>query len=161
MTSVASFDDAVTAGNYTLVFSGVRIPSSAWIPGVNGWVETFTSNYRRLTSINERQNFTAASVILDGRFPAQVWEHEFRLYTETGSLGQFAELVYKFHDEINELPLPLSIHDGDTANSVVDFGNCYIEPVELDEPSELLLHAAGFVRVTFFGTTRPVVNNLP
>jgi len=162
MTSVASFDEATTAGNYTLVFSGVRIPSSAWIPGVNGWVETFQSNPSRLTEIQRRQNFTSSIVLLDGRFPAQVWDHEFVLYTETGSLGQFAELFFKLQDEIRNDPVDLRIEDGDTGNAVFEFGPCYINaPASLEEPTELLMFRAGFIRISFVGNTRPIVNNLP
>lgn len=161
MTSVASFDDATTAGNFTLVFSGVRIPSSAFLSGTTGWVQSFKSRYERLTEIIRRQNFTSTIVINDGRFPAQVWEHEMVLYTETGSLGQQAELIYKFHDEIRGTSVPLRLEDGDTGNAVIEFGNCLILPAEMDEPQELLLHRAGFIRVTFLGNTRPIVNDLP
>jgi hypothetical protein len=157
VTSVASFDDATTAGNYTLIFSGVRIPSSAWVPGAIGWVQNFTSSYERLTPINLRQNFTSTLVIQDGRFPAQTWEHEFLLYTEVPSLQTMAEVLYKLHDEIRDLPVPLTLNDGDTATEVVNFGDCYIEPASLDQPSELLLFRAGFIRVSFFGNTRPIV----
>ena len=162
MTSVASFDGATTAGNFTLVFSGVRIPSSAWIPGVNGWVETFRSEPSRLTPIARRQNFTAPNIILDGRFPAQVWDHEFVLYTETGSLGQFAEVLFKLQDEIRDLPVDLRIEDGDTGDVIFEFGPCYINaPASLEEPSELLMFRAGFIRISFVGSTRPIVNDLP
>lgn len=161
MTSVASFEDATTAGNFTMIFSGVRIPSSAWIPGVNGWVQSFNSKFERLTEIIRRQNFTSTIVLLDGRFPAQVWEHELVLYTETGSIGQMAEVIYKFHDEIQGLSAPLTINDGDTANAVFEFGNCLILPAEMEQPTELLLYRAGFIRVTFVGNTRPIVNDLP
>lgn len=157
MTSVASFDDATTAGNYTLIFSGVRIPSSAWISGTNGWIQSFKSSYSRLTDIQRRQNYTSTIVILDGRYPAQVWEHEFVLYTESGSLGQQAEILYKLHDEIDGVSYPLRMEDGDTGTAVIEFGNCLILPASLDEPQELLLHRAGFVRVTFLGNTRPIV----
>lgn len=157
MTSVASFDDATTAGNYTLIFSGIRIPSSAWLPGSNGWVQSYVSRFQRLTDINLRQNFTSTIVIQDGRFPAQTWEHEFLIYTDVPSLQTFPEVIYQLHDEISDLPRPLMLNDGDTATTIVSFGDCYIEPASLDEPSELLLFRAGLIRVTFLGNTRPVV----
>lgn len=162
MTSIASFESATTAGNFTLVFSGVRIPSSAWIPGVIGWVESFRSNPSRLTPIARRQNFTSSIVILDGRFPAQVWDHEFVLYTETGSLGQFAEVLFRLQDEIRSEPVDLRIEDGDTGNAIFEFGACYINaPASLEEPSDLLMFRAGFIRISFVGNTRPIVNDLP
>jgi hypothetical protein len=163
VTSVASFDDATTAGNFTLVFSGIRIPSSAWLSGTNGWVDSFNTNVVRFEAINRRQCYASTTVILDGRFPAFSFEHEFVLYTETGSLGQLVEAFNKlaFDEALRDVPVPLRLEDGDTGNAVVEYGNCYLETAGLDQPSSLLLYRAGFLRVTFVGNTKPIVNNLP
>lgn len=149
MTSVASFGGATTAGNYTLVCSGTRIGQ---------WVESFRSATQRLTGVRKRSNFWSSVVFLDGYYPAQVYEHEFTLYTENGSLHGFIEDFFDMSDHIHGAPLPLAIHDGDTATVVFNFGNCYMEDgPELQEPDQLLLQRAGFLVVRFIGATKPTV----
>ena len=152
MTSVASFGAATTAGNYTLVHSGTTI---------GNYVDGFTTNFSRLTPINKRQNFWASTVILDGRFPAQEWSHEFSLYTEAGSIGGLYEKFLKIHDQIDGDPQLLVMNDGNTTNAVYEFGQCYLEAAALGTPDQFNLHAAAKINVTFVGKTRPIVNNLP
>jgi len=152
MTSVASFDDATTAGNYTLTHSNSML---------GNWVDAFNSKFARLTDIARRQNFWASSVLLDGSFPAQVWDHTFRLYTEAGSLGEFYEKFLRLHDAIGSSPATLVINDGDTVNTVIGFGLCYLSGADLEVPENFLLHRAGFITVAFVGNTRPEVFDLP
>lgn len=148
MTSVASYGSATTAGNYTLVFSGGMLGS---------WVEKFTSTPRRLTEIQERQNFWSTSVILDGSYPAFVYDHEFTLYTENGSLLGFIKDFYGLHSKFTNRARPLRLMLGDTTSPAVDFGDCYLKQFGADEPQDLLLHRAGMLKLQFVGTSVPTV----
>ena len=148
MTSVASFGSASTAGNFTLIFSGVRL---------GDWVDVFKSDERRLGEIAERQNFWSTNVILDGGYPAFVFDHEFVLYTESGSLEGYLKRYLGFNGHNTSRPQPLKMHYGDTSSPVVDFGNCYLKGRTQEEPSDLLQHRAGKIRLQFTGTLAPTV----
>jgi hypothetical protein len=148
MTSVASFGGATTAGNFTLIHSGATL---------GNWVEGFNMDFKRLTPINERQNFWANEVILDGREPAIRWQHEFRLYTEAGSLGGLVEKFLLIQDQVDANPQLLTVNDGDTATVIYNYGQCYITAAALDEPDEFNQYVAAMINVTFLGKTRPTV----
>lgn len=154
MANVAGLGDinCTTAGNFTLVHSGVTLPVST-----TAWVEYFTTEFERLTPIAERHNFWGNKVILDGSFPAQIWRHEFTLFTETGSLGGFFEAMLSLHDRIEGLPRPLTINDGDTTTIIYNFGECYLVSAEPEEPSEFNKFKTGLIRASFVGNTRPTV----
>ncbi len=148
MTSVASYDDATTAGNFTLIHSTVML---------GNWIEDFNSSFGRLTPIARRQNFWSSDIILDGRYPAQVWDHTFKLYTEGGSLGELYDKFLDIYDQIHSDPATLTINDGDTATELFQFGACYLEDASLETPEAFLKYNAGLITVTFVGNTRPTV----
>lgn len=148
MTSVASYDSATTAGNYTLVFSGTRL---------GGWVDKFKSDVRRPVDIAERQNFWSSVVILDGSYPAFVWDHEFTLYTESGSLLGYVDKYFDLAAQFFTRTRPLEIRFGDTSSVAVNFGSCYMKPFGQGEPSDLLQHRAGMLQLKFVGTAVPTV----
>jgi hypothetical protein len=149
MTSVASYEDATTAGNYTLTHSGVTL---------GNWVNDYTSNPRLATEVQQRHNLWSTVVILDGSDPALVWDHEFTVYTESGSMHGF---MNKYFETSNRFYVnrarPLRIQSGDTNSVVIDFGNCYFVGQGLGEPSSLLLHRAGMLKLKFWGTQTPTV----
>lgn len=148
MTSAASYGNATSAGNFTLVFSGGLLGS---------WVEGFTSVPRR-SEIAERQNFWSTDTILDGSYPALTWDHEFTLYTEAGSVGGFMNSYFALANKFYSRSRPLRICWGTEVSSLrVDFGNCYMKPFSLENPSELLLHRAGMIKLAFVGTQTPTV----
>jgi hypothetical protein len=154
MASLTDYGWATTAGNYTLVFSGATI---------GNWVQAHRTKVRRITPVRRRHNFWNANVLLDGKYPAKVWEHEFLLYTEAGSTSVvshvifFADMYYGFSDQIGDTAYPLTINQGDTAIVVINFGSCHCEGYDQEDPRDLLLHRAGMVRFRFVGNTKPVV----
>jgi hypothetical protein len=148
VTSVASYGNATTAGNYTLVFSGTRL---------GDWVETFKSGVSRPTEIAVRQNLWSTTVLLDGSYPAFSWDHEFVVYTESGSLRGYLDRYFSFARQFFSRTRPLELRAGDTTSVVVDFGNCYMKPFTQENPGDLLLQRAGMIRLQFIGTAVPTV----
>lgn len=137
---------ATTAGNYILKFGGFTLGT---------WVEKFTSSMKRHNEVQVRHNFWSTAVVLDGQFPAIVYEHEFTLYADAVSRETFAEEFHDFSDYFSGLENLLEIQDADGA-SICSFGMCYLtgQP-ELKTPEALLMFAAGFVALKFIGRTKP------
>lgn len=148
MTSVASYGWASTCGNYTLLFSGSML---------GRWIESFTSVPRRLTEISERQNLWATTAVLDGAYPCFVWDSEFKLYCETGSLVGYLKDYFALNTKFYNAVRPLEMRYGDTTSVVINFGNCYMKPWSQEEPGDLLLQRAGMMKFKFVGTLAPTV----
>ena len=108
MTDCTSFGSSV----YTLVFSGDTIGTH-----IHDWKTTS----RRMSEIAERQNFWASDVILDGRYPALVYEHVFMLYMESTDEVDYAHDVLLLNTKIEGDPRALNIICSE--NTVVCFGN--------------------------------------
>ena len=140
--------DASTVGNRTLEFNSIQ---------VGNWVESFNSTWRRTSDIQEVQCFWANEAILDGGFPALIWEHEITIYDEEADRKTFADFFVDLGDKVNASRQSLEIVAASASYAAVDFGLCYIQPPELVEPDALLLFEAGFVTLRFIGTTKPVV----
>lgn len=139
--------DPIFAGQQTLIFSGSTLLQSHFI-------QSMRSSWRRLTAIQRRQNLWAPNVILDGRYPAQVWEHEFLVYTEANSTPlEFAHLFWGMESKVTSTPQLLVLQEN--GSDRVNFGSCYLEVSNMDEPKELLLYRAGFMKVRFLGNTSP------
>lgn len=151
MTSVASYGAATTAGNYTLVFSGTRVGSLAWIEG-------YTSSMRRATEVVAQHPFWGSEAVLDGRYPALVWLHRFRLHMVSSTREDFMETFFNLSQHYSAERQALGIFDGDTATVVASFGTCLMtESAVLEEPDELLSFAEGKITVNFIGTKKPTV----
>lgn len=147
MTSVNSYGDSTSAGNYTLVFSGTFL---------GDWIDTYSSVPSKVTPTAVRQNFWATQVILDSSYPALVHSHTFKVYTESGSLaGYFKRYHGMALQMMKNRPYPLQIWSGTSTPVVVDFGSCTMESYEPSE--ELLQYRAGFLTLSFQGTQIPSV----
>lgn len=125
---------------------------------VGDFVQRFQSSFSRLTPIAERQNFWCNTVILDGRFPAQVWRHEFVLYNEEATRGQLAEWLYNLEALITSDAATLTLISSvttPTGFSQMNYGACYLEDATQEDPRDLGEFWAGYFRLTFVGNTRP------
>lgn len=156
MTSVASYDAATTAGNFTLVGSGVTFPNTFC------WMEDFTTRPILATDVNVRQNFWASSVVLDGRYPALYFEHSFKMFCEaTSTTTPFSQQVRLYtiftsiSSAINGNLQPLEIRDGNTANARIHFGPSYLKDWEYDE--DFLKYGCGFFTLNWVSTNVPSV----
>lgn len=146
MTSVNSYGEATTAGNFTLVHSGTAL-------GL--WIDAWNTKARRLTEIAERQNFWSQQVILDGSYPALAWDHSFTVYSEANSLNTYINSYVALANRIQSRAYPLEIWSGTSTPVVWYFGNCYLKDFGQEEPKDLMLHAAGMIRLNFVGTVIP------
>lgn len=135
---------------YTLVFSGAAVGDKL--------VQGYRTTPKRATEINVRQNFWASNVLLDGRYPALWYEHSFLIYEEKAGPHQYAKSWHDKHSTlISTVPLPLIVRHGTSSADIVAFGSCYMQPLEQQQPEELLLYAAGIYRAIFWGTCNPSV----
>ena len=147
MTSVNSYGDATTAGNHTLVFSGTFL---------GDWIDSYNSVPSKTTPTAVRQNFWAMNAILDNSYPALVHNHEFKLYTESGSLAGFLKRYHALPAQmLKNRPYPLQMWSGTTTPVVVDFGLCCLESIQHD--GDLLLYRAGFITLGFIGSSAATV----
>lgn len=145
-------EPSIIPGQWTLVYSGTGVSSAVSFPTshfVQGWVPKF----RRLTDIQQRQNFWCNDVILDGRFPAQVWEHEFNIFTEAVSVTEFAQRYTDLQSLFFSVASTLVIQENGS-NKII-LGPCLMQPPALEQPREQLQFRAGFLRIRFLGTTAP------
>jgi hypothetical protein len=141
-------EPSIIPGQWTLVFSTatVTFPTSSF-------VQAWTPKFRRLTAVQERQNFWCNDVIIDGRFPAQVWEHEFNIFTEAVSVTEYAQRYTDLQSLFLSDPTTLVIQEN-AADKIV-LGGCYMRPPGLEEPKELLQFRAGFLKIMFLGNKAP------
>lgn len=130
---------------YTLVFSGTTLGDH---------LHGFHSRFRRATEVRARHCFWDSDVILDGSYPALIWEHTFTLYTESGSVVGFTQEFLNLADHIQGTPLNLKIITS-VGTLVLDFGSCYLQEPDLEKPDMLLFQKAGFVNARFIGNTKP------
>lgn len=134
------------SSTYTLVFSGSTIGDH---------IHDLKTTYGRLTEIAQRQNFWASDVILDGRYPALVFEHTFTLYKNSGGAVDYAKMFFALANKIEGDPRSLVAKIKST--TVISFGDCYMEPPEQQEPDSLLLTEAGLFTLKFLGTQIPSI----
>jgi len=142
--------EPVFAGNMTLVFSTAV---------VGDFVQDFRlAQAARLTPIAERQNFWCPDVLLDGRYPAQIFRHEFKVYREEASRGEFVQFGYDLEDlimsDVATLTLVSSVASV-TGFSEISYGGCYLEDFRQEDPTDLGLFRAGYFRLTFVGNVKP------
>ena len=137
----------VLPGTWTLNFSGSTIIQSSF-------VQSFRTSFRRAVPVAQRPKLWSPTVILDGNYPAQVWQHDFLLYNEASTPCDFAEEFIDLETKISSFAIPIVLQDN--AVDRIDFGSCFLEPPSLAQPQELLLYRAGYIRVRFLGNTRPV-----
>jgi hypothetical protein len=142
MTDCATYGSTV----FTLIFSGSIIGDHIY---------STISRPRLATKINERQNLWASSVVLDGRYPALVHDHQFVVYNEESYRLDYMRWFYNLASRIDGDPHSLTINLGN--NVVVAFGDCYLLEPQQREPDSLLLQSAGLVEVAFLGTSIPSV----
>ena len=138
---------------YTLMFTPADL--STWK------IFTVKTHATRLTPIQQRQAYWANNVVLDGRYPALVWEHEF-MATQVNSnpidYYKSALALYQTPPVNGNLaPLILQTAVGGTTYDVVNYGNCYLEDTAQSQPGEFLIAEAGMQVFKFLGTVLPSV----
>lgn len=135
---------------YTLVFSGTTVGTKlvAWAP-----------NWAYATEINKRHNYWATQALLDGRYPALIWSHEFDLYLESTSVKSYMSEYFRLTSSfVTTQPRPTSIcYANSPTGVVVSLGNCYLDNVSQKQPDKLLLIEAGIVTLRFLGTSIPSI----
>lgn len=134
---------------FTLVFSGTTLGDH---------VHTYQSKPVRVSEIDAKHNFWASSAILDGSYPALVWEHQFSLYKSATNEVEFVRFFVNLATHVNSRPLPLELKY--ETQTVVAFGSCYLDVSEHEEPDSLLHTAAGLVSLRFRGTSLPSVSTI-
>ena len=130
----------------TLVYSGTTLGDH---------IHGMQTMPQRMTAVRRCHNFWASVPVLDGRYPALVYEHTFLVYNEEVSELDYLRWYAELAQQIAGDPYPLEVRIND--NVAVAFGNCYVEPASQKEPDTLLLHAAGVVELPFIGTDIPSV----
>lgn len=147
---------------YTLSFTP-GITSNTLVGDLLGWtIFGFKMKSYRLTPIQKRQNYWAQFVILDGRYPALVWEHEFQATliasTPLQFVQQFLNLAGDPPVDANPLPLVLRANTNGVVQDIIAFGNCYMDTSDQGDPKEGFLYsAAGGVNFRFLGTKVPSI----
>jgi len=133
--------------HFTLVFSGSTLGDH---------LASFRSVPRRATQVEERHNLWATTPILDGSYPALVWDHEFLVYQEDNYPLNFAETYFNLAAHFTSAPQSLIVKlKTDTA---IAFGDCYMREFTQSDPEQLLLYAAGILPIKFVGTQIPSVS---
>ena len=143
---MSTWGDATTAGNYTLVFSGSSL---------GDFVEDFKTTVRRNKGVQRRQNFWSTNVILDGKYPGVVWEHQIKIYVEKSSREAFFNEFTSLSSLILGDRQDLRINDVDSGTAQYDFGKCYMKNFKLDTPDAFIKHPAGFFVLNFVGNEAP------
>lgn len=145
-------EPSILPGQWTIVFTSTGVDTPVSFTNshfVQGWVPKF----QRLTAVQQRQNFWCPEVLLDGRFPAQVWTHEFNVFTEAVSVTEYAQRFTDLQSLFLSDPSTLVIQENGSDKIVL--GGCYLQPPDLEEPSEALQFRAGFLKIVFLGNSAP------
>lgn len=154
----AQYGKGTTAGRYVLVCNSVS---------VGDWVNDFKTDYKLVTPVQVRHNFWASYPVLDGSFPAIVWEHSFTVYHSATNYKGFIDWYYNLFNIYQAQPAQLSLYDEalNTGSSTlaapvcIDFGACYLQDgPRLKQPEALLMYAAGMAEVKFIGSVQPIVD---
>lgn len=133
---------------FTLVFSGTTLGEH---------VHSLRTARKLATAVNPRHNTWATYVVLDGNYPALVWNHVFTIYNEESSRTDYANWYWGISSIYSNKPYSLELQDG-KGNTVVSFGDCQLFDDSQKEPQELLIAAAGLLELHFYGTTCPSLN---
>lgn len=135
--------------HYTLAF-----PTSL----VGDRVHSYNTSVKRATEINVRQNLWASYVILDGRYPALVYQHDFEIYMEKTTPRLYTKALFDIvRTMVTSDPMALTMKNGLTSSDVIAFGQCYLVPPEQSKPEELMMLEAGLFKVKFMGTECPSI----
>jgi hypothetical protein len=130
---------------YTLTFSSMPVGTR---------VHAFKTDIQRATEVNVRHNFWGNKIILDGSYPAIIWNHTFIVYTERPNVKDFVNAFFAMSNFFTGVPRTLTVVS--SFGTEIDFGSCYMSnPVELSSPDHLLQHKAGFIQLGFVGSVRP------
>lgn len=115
-------------------------------------VDWYPSN-KRATEINQSHAFRGASAILDGRYPAPLANHVFELYFEETTVRAYHRTLFKFMGTfVNSAPQSVKLLELVTNTPYADLFDCYMLPPEPKDPSGVLWHSAGIIKVEFQGT---------
>jgi len=157
--SLLNFDEATTAGRYCLTWN-----TTLTLPSTYAWIENWNTTPSLQTAVNRRQNFWSTEVVLDGRYPAMAWEHNFRVYCEVNTYTSPHQALFDFYSKFTQVSTAidgtarnLRITVAGTTTVKVDFGAVYLENFSLEEPEAFMFHRAGFINLQFVGTSIPSV----
>lgn len=119
-------------------------------------VHAYLSGWKLATPEAIRHNFWAGTPTIDVTYPALVWEHNFTVYMEKPTRGQY---VKGFMDVIRTCVASRARHlmvvQETTNRHILSFGMCNFVASEQETPENFLMHAAGLFRVRFLGTAIP------
>lgn len=116
---------------------------------------------RLVTPPKEIHPFWHKTAIVDNRYPAPVFEHNFLVTLDgTDAVGYVASLYAfdVFWDRASESATQSKTLNITTTDSTVmlTFGLCNFAGFNQSEPGQILINKFGLVGVKFLGTTRPV-----
>jgi len=115
----------------------------------------------RLNPVQRQNNYWSTSTLLDGRYPATIWEYTFTVYQEdTDSLEFVRSFTSLANTGLNDNNVR-SLEVQNDSGTVIAFGDCYYEGQKLSGPDAFLLGAAGLIQLQFVGTQVPSVINTP
>ena len=111
---------------------------------------------KRITPVSVRHNFWASRGLMDGRYPALLWEHTFLIFDERDTVTDYTNAVHSLSRElVTSNPQPLLIKSEGASLTIFNLGNCYIEGGGHSDPSDLLLFQAGIYNAKFISVTTP------
>ena len=146
---MASYCSEYGSTTFTLVFSGTNVGDS---------VHSMLSNFRRVTEVSLRHNLYSPKLLLDGSYPALIWEHAFEVYNEESWQIPQIQAFYDLRTLINSRPQELQLQSN-VGTPVIAFGNCYLQEPRQEEPEDMLLAAAGVWALKFLGTDVPSISS--
>lgn len=139
MASVNSYGGATTAGNYTLVYSGITIGT---------WVEDVNITPKANAEPNMRFNFWGSKPVIDNSDAAVGYEIEANIYTAGTSPGDLINTYLTLVGYTTDsTPRNTTINSGGTATVVCSLGNCIITeitPSDGMDPYNFLFNEARF-----------------
>lgn len=148
-----SNEPSIIPGQWTLVFTSTGVPTPVSFVQSH-FLQGWTSKFQRLTAVQQRQNLWCNEAVLDGRYPAQIWMHEFNVFTEAVSVTEYAQRYTDLQSLFLSDPSTLVIRENGADKIIL--GGGYFQPPSLEEPRELLQFRAGFLKIMFLGNAAPV-----
>lgn len=125
MTSVASWDGASTAGNYTLVYSGITLGLYA---------EDMKVTPRPNAEPNVRHNFWGTAPVIDNSDASQSYEWEITVITQGTTPGNLFNQYLTFMTYLTDsTPRNTTINSGGSATVVCSLGACILTGIDPGE----------------------------
>ena len=119
----------------------------------------YKQSTRRVTDVTVKHNLWSNTPVMDGRYPAILYEHTFRIYLESATRQAFCDFMWELgNSHFYADPKALLLLDVTTPFSqITNYGNCYLMEGSEDTPEELMMFEAGIFTVRFQGITKPTI----